>query len=480
MRLRVNPIQCVAHELCGRTAARDDPARRVGLPDHRGRADTGTPRACPPRRQRVSYPRPAFRARRQGETFSSFCCGRCQRAGRAGRLRRRVDWTDHLGIRLHALERRASSASRSSSTGSSSSGPSQPGPRRRQRRKPVRTERPRRHPSALPARSRRALSTPANPVRPRGHMERPAGGAGRPLTVGCRDAFVKQPALRLRLHSGTTDAGTVGLALRARDRRPGAQAPRSGVQRRLPVSVGAGGFESFGRRPRRCATDLDRSSPTPTEPPISAAGTTEVPAPGRSGRLRPAEPPPADRPRNRRPTLDCPQLLGRDPRRGDRPGSLGARHPSQWILIWAGAEHATVSDDRRRAPQRRRGPRGRARHQPRMGRRLPVRTSRPSPDRSPPVPVVPGQQGIPGSVPRAMEPGLLHDRREVTWQADQVRDPVKRERSPLTRRRRTTVALRYHRGRARPSSARRRLLSAPSWRGSGEIRSGAPGRSSRS
>ena len=28
-----------------------------------------------------------------------------------------------------------------------------------------------------------------------------------------------------------------------------------------------------------------------------------------------------------------------------------------------------------------------------------------------------------------MNPGLLHDRREMTWQADQVRDPVIGERS---------------------------------------------------
>ena len=64
VRLRVNPIRCVAHGLCGE-CARGRPARRVGLPHHRGRVDTRAPRACPPRRQRVPYPRPASRARRK-------------------------------------------------------------------------------------------------------------------------------------------------------------------------------------------------------------------------------------------------------------------------------------------------------------------------------------------------------------------------------------------------------------------------------
>lgn len=84
----------------------------------------------------------------------------------------------------------------------------------------------------------------------------------------------KQPALRLRLHSGTTDAGTVGWRygplIAGLERKRLVAAFNGGFR----LSVGAGGFESFGRTRRRSATGLDRLSLTPTEPPTSAAGTT--------------------------------------------------------------------------------------------------------------------------------------------------------------------------------------------------------------
>ena len=57
----------------------------------------------------------------------------------------------------------------------------------------------------------------------------------------------KQPALQLRLHSGTTDAGTVGWRygpiIAGLERKRLVAAFNGGFR----LSVGVGGFESFGR-----------------------------------------------------------------------------------------------------------------------------------------------------------------------------------------------------------------------------------------
>ena len=87
-----------------RAPARSDPARRVGLPDHRGRADSRAHRACPSRRQRVSRRWPCSSSPTENETFYTPAVGRCRRGGRARWLRRRVDSRDHYGIELYGLE----------------------------------------------------------------------------------------------------------------------------------------------------------------------------------------------------------------------------------------------------------------------------------------------------------------------------------------------------------------------------------------
>ena len=277
----------------------------------------------------------------------------------------------------------------------------------------------------------------------------------------------KQPALQLRLHSGTTDAGTVGWrygpVIAGLERKRLVAAFNGGFR----LSVGVGGFESFGRTAAPLGDGLG-SVVTYID------GTTdigswhhEVPAPGRTvASVRQNLPLLIDH-GTAASTLDCRSCWGAtlggvsDPARS----ALGIQ--ANGHLIWAGAEHATVStiaDALLSAGVVRaveldinpewvagylyghRGGAGPLDHRP--GRAGPARH--------------------PGSVPRAMEPRLLHDRRDVTQSGRVSRARSEGRKEP-------TLSC----GRARPSTARPRLPSAPGACSSRGTRSGAPRRSSR-
>ena len=317
----------------------------MGLSDpQRFPAPTRACRARPPRRQRVSYARPGSRARRNIETFSGFRCGRCQRGGRAGRLRQRVDWTDHPGIRLYGLELRAVQRFAIELHGVVEFGPEPDRDREDDVHAAGCATSARAATPGLPARSRawRCRSQPT-PFVPAVALERPAGGVDRSLTVRCRDAFVQAAGASAAAALRYDRRRIARLALRTRNRRPGAQAPRSCVQRRLPTERRRRRIRIvWPRWPHRCAMDLDRSSPTPTEPPTSEAGTTRF-------RRRGGRPPPCGRTSlllidhgTAASTLDCLSCWGAtlggviDPARSAL-GIQANRH-----LIWAGAEHATV------------------------------------------------------------------------------------------------------------------------------------------
>ena len=153
----------------------------------------------------------------------------------------------------------------------------------------------------------------------------------------------KQPALQLRLHSGTTDAGTVGWrygpVIAGLERKRLVAAFNGGFR----LSVGVGGFESFGRTAAPLGDGLG-SVVTYID------GTTdigswhhEVPASGRTvASVRQNLPLLIDH-GTAASTLDCVSCWGAtlggviDPARS----ALGIQ--ANGHLIWAGAEHATVS-----------------------------------------------------------------------------------------------------------------------------------------
>jgi hypothetical protein len=153
----------------------------------------------------------------------------------------------------------------------------------------------------------------------------------------------KQSALQLRLHSGTTDAGTVGWrygpAIAGLERRRLVAAFNGGFR----LNVGAGGFESFGRTAAPLSDGLG-SIVTYTD------GTTdigswhhEVPAPGRRvASVRQNLPLLIDHGTTAS-NLDCLSCWGAtlggviDPARS----ALGIQPNGH--IVWAGAEHATVS-----------------------------------------------------------------------------------------------------------------------------------------
>jgi hypothetical protein len=152
----------------------------------------------------------------------------------------------------------------------------------------------------------------------------------------------KQPALQLRLHSGTTDAGTVGWrygpVIAGLERKRLVAAFNGGFR----LSVGVGGFESFGRTAAPLGDGLG-SVVTYID------GTTdigswhhEVPASGRTvTSVRQNLPLLIDH-GTAASTLDCVSCWGAtlggviDPARS----ALGIQ--ANGHLIWAGAEHATV------------------------------------------------------------------------------------------------------------------------------------------
>jgi hypothetical protein len=154
----------------------------------------------------------------------------------------------------------------------------------------------------------------------------------------------KQPALQLRLHSGTTDAGTAGWrygpVIAGLELRRLVAAFNGGFR----LNVGAGGFESFGRTAVRLSDGLG-SIVTYTD------GTTdigswhhEVPASGRTiVSVRQNLPLLIDHGAAAS-TLECLSCWGAtlggviDPARS----ALGIQPDGH--LVWAGAEHATVSD----------------------------------------------------------------------------------------------------------------------------------------
>lgn len=154
----------------------------------------------------------------------------------------------------------------------------------------------------------------------------------------------KQPELRLRLHSGTSDAGTIGWrygpVISGRERRRLVAAFNGGFR----LAVGAGGFQSFGRTAVPLRAGLG-SVVTYTD------GTTdigswrgEVPAPGRSvASVRQNLPLLIDH-GSAASTVSCLTCWGAtlggviDPARS----ALGITADGR--LVWAGAEHATVSE----------------------------------------------------------------------------------------------------------------------------------------
>lgn len=153
----------------------------------------------------------------------------------------------------------------------------------------------------------------------------------------------KQPALQLRLHSGTVDAGTLGWrygpVIAGLERKRLVAAFNGGFK----LDVGAGGFESFGRVGAPLSNGLG-SVVTYTD------GTTdigswhnEVPAPGQTvASVRQNLPLLIDH-GTAASTIDCTSCWGAtlggviDPARS----ALGIQ--ANGHLVWAGAEHATVS-----------------------------------------------------------------------------------------------------------------------------------------
>jgi hypothetical protein len=154
----------------------------------------------------------------------------------------------------------------------------------------------------------------------------------------------KQPDVQLRLHSGTTDAGTQGWrygpVISGPERKRVVAAFNGGFR----LSVGDGGFESFGRVAVPLRDGL--GSVVTYSDGTTAIGSWhhEVPAPGRTiASVRQNLPLLIDDGATAS-TLDCLSCWGAtlggvsDPARS----ALGVQ--ANGHLVWAGAEHATVSN----------------------------------------------------------------------------------------------------------------------------------------
>ena len=173
-----------------------------------------------------------------------------------------------------------------------------------------------------------------------------------------------QKLLELRLHSGTVDAGTLGWRY----------GPSVGGTELGHLAAAFNGRDGLGS----IVTYSDGSSDI-------ASWHQEVTRAGQAGRLRPSEPDAADRPRQPRLVGRLRQLLGRDAGRRVRSPAGGRT-----------ARRACRAS-------------GRARRQSRMGRRLPVRTSRrQGTARARSGALKPARD--PRRVPRSLESGLLHAR----------------------------------------------------------------------
>ena len=235
------------------------------------------------------------------------------------------------------------SASQASPTESSSSGPSQTGTTSTTTTQPVAHRAPAPPPPLYPHVLGVALSTQPTPFVPAVTWKgQPVAWVARSPSGVAMLSF-KQPALQLRLHSGTTDAGTVGWrygpVIAGLERKRLVAAFNGGFR----LSVGVGGFESFGRTAAPLGDGLG-SVVTYID------GTTdigswhhEVPASGRTvASVRQNLPLLIDH-GTAASTLDCVSCWGAtlggviDPARS----ALGIQ--ANGHLIWAGAEHATVS-----------------------------------------------------------------------------------------------------------------------------------------
>ncbi len=98
-------------------------------------------------------------------------------------------------------------------------------------------------------------------------------------TAGVALLSFDQRRLELRFHSGTSDAGATGWRFG-----PSVDASElthlvAAFNGGFKFSTGAGGFMSYGRVAVPLQDGLDRSSPTPMEPPISAPGIRRCPHP---------------------------------------------------------------------------------------------------------------------------------------------------------------------------------------------------------
>lgn len=205
----------------------------------------------------------------------------------------------------------------------------------------------------------------------------------------------KQPELALRLHSGTTDAGTTGWrygpAIARAERRRVVAAFNGGFR----LNVGAGGFESWGRTAAPLRAGLGSIV-------TYADGSTdigrwrgEVPAPGRGvASVRQNLSLLIDH-GTAAPNLGCLTCWGATLGGVTAPARSALGITTDRHLVWAGAEHATVSDIARallsagvvRAVELDINPEWVAGY---------LYGHRGGAGPLAPVPVVPGQRGIPG------------------------------------------------------------------------------------
>lgn len=154
----------------------------------------------------------------------------------------------------------------------------------------------------------------------------------------------KQPALELRLHSGTTDAGTLGWRYGPMIAGPELKHVVAAFNGGFKLDVGAGGFEAFGRVGAPLQNVLGSIV-------TYADGTTdigswhqEVPAPGKSvASVRQNLPLLIDH-GTAASTLGCLSCWGATLHRVIDPARSALGIQADGHLVWAGAEHATVSD----------------------------------------------------------------------------------------------------------------------------------------
>ena len=153
----------------------------------------------------------------------------------------------------------------------------------------------------------------------------------------------KQPELQLRLHSGTTDAGTAGWRYGPLVTGPERHRLVAAFNGGFRLSVGAGGFQSFGRTavPLRdgvgsIVTYLDGTTDI-------GSWHHEVPAPGRAvASVRQNLPLLIDH-GTAASTIDCRSCWGATLGRVIDPARSALGIQADGHLVWAGAEHATVS-----------------------------------------------------------------------------------------------------------------------------------------